>query len=494
MRTASCELSVPRAIAASLVALFAMIATVMFGGCARSPTAAPDPNANMFRDFTDGKFDAAGHPLNAAVVAASALCPSAGAASGDTIVLARGCDGVLPNTALFGDLEVNARFRVDAHGADPIATFVVVSSDGHLLATDTLTATRLRDTGSWIDFGLGWTGDATTARISIMPGAGASIELAYVETFPRRFGLAIAPGSGPIADTDVLEFEFAKDRSVNTISLDGSDMSATLAQLLASGTATRADTDFRSAIVLPVGALASMRGDIAELRVATDAAAARVQLRRSPPPCAFEGDASAATKVLVTGFQPFPADSSHENVSGVAVSALDPSSLRGARVMRLVLPVEYDRAAAEVADAIARCGPDVVISFGQGGDAIALEEVAYNLQDTGEVAGGVPDNRGIVRAATPIDAAAPATRDTLLPLDTIDKAMQAIGEAPQHSRDPGRYVCNNVMFADLGAIATGSGARAGFIHLPYTETFDDATRTRFAKVVAAAIQATVDAR
>jgi hypothetical protein len=34
---------------------------------------------------------------------------------------------------------------------------------------------------------------------------------------------------------------------------------------------------------------------------------------------------------------------------------------------------------------------------------------------------------------------------------------------------------------------------AGFIHLPYTTQFDASTRTRFGKVVQAAIQATVDA-
>src|SRR5262249_27752864 len=104
--------------------------------------------------------------------------------------------------------------------------------------------------------------------------------------------------------------------------------------------------------------------------------------------------------------------------------------------------------------------------------------------------GGVPDNRGVIRAAAQIDNAAPATRDTLLPLDAINEALVAVGEAPQHSRDPGRYICNNVMFANVGAMATrGVG---GFIHLPYTTSFDDATRTRFGKVVQAAIQATVD--
>ncbi|HEY5952299.1 MAG TPA: hypothetical protein VIV40_42670, partial [Kofleriaceae bacterium] len=94
-------------------------------------------------------------------------------------------------------------------------------------------------------------------------------------------------------------------------------------------------------------------------------------------------------------------------------------------------------------------------------------------------------------AAVPIDPNASATRDTLLPLDRIEEALVAAGEEPQHSTDPGRYICNNVMFADIGAM-TGRG-RAGFIHLPYTTWFDDAVRSRFGKVAEAAVQATVDA-
>ena len=84
-----------------------------------------------------------------------------------------------------------------------------------------------------------------------------------------------------------------------------------------------------------------------------------------------------------------------------------------------------------------------------------------------------------------------ATRDTLLPLDAIHDALVSLGEDPHHSRDPGRYICNNVMFADIGAMAPRGGV-AGFIHLPYTTSFDAATRERFGKVVAAAVQATVD--
>lgn len=100
----------------------------------------------------------------------------------------------------------------------------------------------------------------------------------------------------------------------------------------------------------------------------------------------------------------------------------------------------------------------------------------------------MPDNRGVIRAAAPIDPEAPATRDTRLPLDAIEAALEDLGEAPRRSTDPGRYICNNTMF-----LITGTGRRAGFIHLPYTSSFDDEVRARFARVVEAAVQAAVDA-
>ena len=248
---------------------------------------------------------------------------------------------------------------------------------------------------------------------------------------------------------------------------------------------------FRKLIDVPASALAPSRGEVAELRVHTATQTSRMELRRSAPACHYSGAAGQTTRVIVTGFQPFPADGTHDNVSGVAVSALDLEHVRGAQVMRVILPVEYDRAAAEISDLIARCAPDLVISFGQGGDAIALEHTAYNLQDTGEVAGGVPDNRGVLRAAQPIDPSGPAERATLLPLSAIASALEATGEAPQDSTDPGRYVCNNVMFADLAAIQAQGHGRAGFIHLPYTTVFDAATKARFAKVVQTAIETAV---
>jgi len=297
-------------------------------------------------------------------------------------------------------------------------------------------------------------------------------------------GLAIAPGSGVLADGDPIAFELPHGLALERLEADGVDLRPRLDLLLGDGRATRTHAGPRTIVEVRLGDLLPDRGEVTELRAQAAGGAARVQLRRAPAPPRYEGDPAGA-RVLVTGFQPFPTDCEHDNVSAVAVGALDPAALRGARVMRLVLPVEYDRAAAAIVEVIERCRPDVVIGFGQGGDAIALEEVAYNLQDGGGPGGGPADNRGAIRAGTRIAPAAPDTREARLPLAAIEDALAAMGEAPRRSRDPGRYICNDVMFAILGTAAP----RAGFIHLPWTTAFDAAVRARFGRIVRAAVQA-----
>lgn len=448
---------------AAVCGLAAVVLAALFGtGCGTDPGVAPgagDPNAGLLRDFLDGKFDGAGHPLNARVTDGSKL------------------PGVIAGGEQYGDLVANARLKIHAHGTGDVVS-IKVFDDAETLATATLSAPQLR--GDEVDLPASWSSTGAAVKLEMTVAPDADVELEYVEVFPQRFGLVLAPGSGVIADSDHVTFEIPLDKKITAVELDGTDITAAIADHF-----TTTQTSFRKLIDLAVADLPA-HGDVAELRVRTINDTQRMQLRRAVPACNFAG---TGTKVLVTGFQPFPADASHDNVSGVAVTAL--GSVDGAAIMKLILPVEYDRAAAEVADAIARCQPDLVISFGQGGDEIALEHTAYNLQDTGEVSGGVPDNRGIVRAAQLIDADATPTRDTLLPIAGIKAALEAIGETPAESTDPGRYICNNVMFADLGAIRAQGHGKAGFIHLPYTTEFDAATKARFAKVVATAIAASL---
>ena len=450
-----------------------------------------DPNAGLLRDFLDGKFDSAGHPVNARVTEAESLCPDAGVPHNGSIRLSNSktCMGTLSGSEQIGDLVASMRLSIKAHPASgTIVSAAIVRTDGEIIANTSLTTSRLRD-ATWVDLPMTWSSAGQPVTVRIQPAPGAVVDVDYVEVFPEHFGLVATPGSGTFVDTDKLIFELPKSRKLDRIKLDGNDITERLTQLISDGKAKRTTTAYRTLVEVAVADLAAERMESSELELRAGSMAARMQLRRNAPACKFEGDPNGV-KVLVTGFQPFPADGWHDNVSGVAVTSMDPSHLRGARVMRVVMPVEYDRAAGEVTEIIARCQPKAVLSFGQGGGSIALEQVAYNLQDTGEVAGGVPDNRGIIRASVQIDPAAPATRDTLLPLDAIRDSLESLGEEPQPSTDPGRYICNNVMFADIGAMQ-GRGV-AGFIHLPYTTQFDDATKTRFAKVVEAAVQATVD--
>lgn len=451
----------------------AVMTSLLLGACAAAPEAEPadSPNEGMFQDFLDGKYDSAGHPLNAKVFDHEGTCETA-------------CSFELPANAQRGPLMANARVKV-ATTTGAIATVRFVDDDGEAVASETLTADRVRAVDEWIDLAVTLP-FGTAVRVEVQ----GAVELDYVEVFPSRLGLAIAPGSGTFADDDVVTFELPLNRSLDSLHAGDLDLLPRLRELQDAGTATTTDTELRRLISVPVVALLGDRADITELHATGAGDPARIQVRRAPAACHYEGDADGM-KVLVTGFQPFPANGWHDNVSAVAVTAMNPAVLRGAQVMRVVLPVEYDRAASAIVDIIERCAPAAVISFGQGGSAIALEETAYNLQDTGEISGGVPDNRGIIRAAQPIEPGADAERSSLLPLDAIAAALEDAGESPRPSTDPGRYICNNVMFSNIGTMAP-RGGRGGFIHLPYTTSFDDDVRARFGRVVELAVQATVD--
>lgn len=456
-----------------------LIAASLLAACADAPEEV-NPNDGLLRDFLDGKFDAAGHPLNAKVLEAEAAC--------NGTELRGPCEFQVPEGATNGALTINARLRVVAAPArGAIVKLTMVHTSGMVLGSKTLTVSQLRGRSTWLDLSVDQNTLGSLAMVRVEPQQNAIVELDYLEIFPKKFGLVVTPGSGVYADSDTLAFEVPQGRKLERLDVDGTDALPRLEQLLAQGKATRETTAFRTLITAQVGDLVPARADVAELQVRTNAHASRVQLRKAVAPCTFEGDPNGK-KVFITGFQPFPADGWHENVSAVAVTAMNPANLHDAQVMRLVLPVEYDLAPAAIVEVVERCQPDIVISFGQGGGFIALEKVAYNLQDTGEISGGVPDNRGVIRAAVEIDESAPATRATRLPLEAIEDALQAIGESPAMSTDPGRYICNNTMFLNIG-----TGKRAGFIHLPYTTQFDDAVRARFAKVVEAAVQAAVDA-
>jgi pyroglutamyl-peptidase len=463
------------------------LALLLLAGCSLGsdePTGG-DPDPSLFRDFlSDGKFDQLGHPINATTFEAQSICH--GTRLSRSVLVARGeaCRAPLEPRA-FGNLTLNARVRATPSRSGDVITLSIVSGDA-TLATRTFTRSQLRS--GWINVPLAFDfSQGQSAELVVTSAGNGRLEIDYLELFASRFELVADPGSKEYLPSDQLIFESAIGAPGVTVTVDGVDVTAKLHSLLASGVAKQQTSSFRRVITVPVGKLIGTLHPSSQIFARAGTEVVRVEVRGALPACEFEGDPDGK-RVLLTGFQPFPADATHENVSWVGVASLDPLAVSGAQIMRLQLPVEYDRAAAEVVSAIRRCQPDLVVSFGQGSVTINLEETAYNLKDTAEIAGGVPDNRGIVFAGQAIDDAASDTRSTRLPLDAIDAALVTLGESPRRSDDPGRYICNNVFFAGVGA-AESLGIRAGFVHLPYEEEFPDATRERYGRVVETVVRA-----
>ncbi len=473
---------------------------------APAPSAAASASDGLLRDFVDdGKLDEAGRPLSAHVTDPGEVCSGEVLEDGAVEIDQAGCEGPLRGSEQRGELTLDVRLRVpDVTQLGPeteLATLEVVDADGAALATTVVTAGSVRATDAWLHFSLRWAG-GQPVRLAVRSTGVVPVVLGGLELFPARFRLAIGPGSTMLdPETDQITIEWPLEAPRPSVELAELDLSAVVDTLVEAGEATETSTSYRQLLEIPVAALLTALEAEAELPepdvqlalvVRTQADTARMQIRRAVDPCVYEGGFEGAVKVLVTGFEPFPADAWHDNVSEVGVRAIDPSNLRGAQLMRLILPVEYDAAAARVADAIRRCTPDVVIDFGQGGSGIALEETAYNLKDTSEVAGGAPDNRGVIATATPIAAEGPAEQATGLPLDAIATALSTLSTPAHRSDDPGRYICNNVFYRVMEA-TRGSAIRAGFVHLPYTTWFDEASTARWGRTLEAIIQAAVDA-
>ena len=475
----------------------------------RTPTPAQDTDARagLLRDFfPDGKFDEAGRPLSAHVTVPGEICAGTLLEDGSVRLEGEGCDGPLTGSTQRGEIVLDVGIWATAPVTQldpetPLATIEVVDSADQVLSSLVLTAGRVRADREWIHLSLRWRGGAD-ARLTIRPTGDAELAVGSLEVFPARFKLALGPGSILLDPTsDLIAIEWPLDQPRPRLQLAEADLSDAVAELVAAGAATQTQTTYRQLLEVPLEALLQALADVRSepltdatlsLQVRSTAAAARMQVRRTEDPCTYEGDPEATTKVLVTGFEPFPADAWHENVSGMGVRAIDPANLTDAQIMRLVLPVEYDTTADRIVDVITRCTPDVVVDFGQGSGQLALEETAYNLKDTGEVPGGAPDNRGVIATATPIDPTGPAERATSLPLDAMADAVQDVGRSVRRSDDPGRYICNNVFYRVMEAVED-TDVRAGFVHLPYVTRFDDDATSEWGRTLEAIVQAIVDA-
>lgn len=508
-----------------------LLITTLVASCTDAPIADDDalldapatPNQDalkggLFHDFIDdSKLDAAGHPHGAEVFEGAERCAPTTGGAGDLGVSAqagRDQPGVLcgASTRLLGDgtfaLNVRAVMIDDAASKsapaaqDPVLEIAVFDGEEQI-ATRTVSAADFGESGAERDLAVSFRhrGDRAVTFEVRWTGA-SSARLTYVEIFRATPRLVISPPSQPLDPADAMfeiELQDPPDDLSFEVHCDEQDRTETLAALLDTGAAEWVDTEFRTLVTVPAAQL--FEGCASPSRVMVRAMSggwaretSRVTYLAEPIPCGFptRDDTAGAVRVLLTGFEPFPASSDRDNSSREAVDAYVAGPMPDEIVaMHAVLPVEYDAAPALVEDLISRCDPDIVVGFGQGRSAVDVETIAYNRKDSAAIAGGVPDNRGVVYGGEPIVEGGPAEHHTALPVDAILARLGELNIRANSSTDPGRYVCNNLFYAVMD-VAQNTSRVGGFVHLPRIPNVGETERETLRQTVAAVVDATVD--
>ncbi len=166
----------------------------------------------------------------------------------------------------------------------------------------------------------------------------------------------------------------------------------------------------------------------------------------------------SAREILIAGFGPFPGVA--WNPSGWLAQTLARTHERP--LAAAVLPVSWHSAWAVLAPLLEADRPRQVILFGVSGDAegFCLEQRAYNARGPqADAHGETPEDRRLMHE--PIE-----TLDATLALPPIASALAAADLPVEVSTDPGRYLCNALLFHALHW-ARGRPTRVGFVHIPH---------------------------
>jgi len=184
----------------------------------------------------------------------------------------------------------------------------------------------------------------------------------------------------------------------------------------------------------------------------------------SVPPGLKIPEAARGAVVLVTGFEPFGGEKTNPSWD---VCRQLPGEVAGMRVERVLVPCEFRRAIEVVAEAIERTHPAMVVCLGQAGgrSRIGVERVAINIDDA-----RIADNAGAQPVDELVAANGPPAYFASLPVKAMAVAIRAVGVPAEVSNTAGTFVCNHLMYGVLHFLAaSGNRARAGFIHVPFSE-------------------------
>jgi pyroglutamyl-peptidase len=168
--------------------------------------------------------------------------------------------------------------------------------------------------------------------------------------------------------------------------------------------------------------------------------------------------------VLLTGFDPFGGEA--VNPSWLAAERLHHHLVAGHRIESLPLPTAFGRAPRVLRAAIRKHRPALVLCVGQAGGraAISLERVAINVIDA-----RIPDNDGAQPVDAPVVRGGPAAYFSTLPIKAMHADLCAAGIGAEISQTAGTFVCNQVFYALMDALAKMPvpRPRGGFVHIPF---------------------------
>jgi pyroglutamyl-peptidase len=370
-----------------------------------------------------------------------------------------------------------------------VLTLRVLDSSGSELDKKTIGHDEFREEMTyqnlWVSFSR-W--QKSDVQVEISWSGLASVRIDYLELFRSMRRVILSPASSVLAGGERLEAQLIGSPLPATVELscNGTDLADVDDKL------TSKETEFRTIVDGPLEPLLQSCPWPARLLArgrfgGSYHGAARTTYREKPIACSFEPNKS---RVLLTGFEPFPAASTQDNSSEQAVMGFDEKKL-GPHIsaMKVILPVEWDVAAAMVKDLIDRCKPDMVVGFGQGRSTVQPETTAYNSKDSSSYSGGTPDNRGII-AGGAIVAGGPGKLETSLPAQTIVEKLTAAGITADTSDSAGRYICNNLFYSIMHEVH-GGPIRGGFIHLPVISRVDEEDRKRLQTIVETVVRETL---
>lgn len=185
------------------------------------------------------------------------------------------------------------------------------------------------------------------------------------------------------------------------------------------------------------------------------------------------------TRLLITGFGPFPGAPENPTEALVRALATEPAEAFGSSAFKaVVLKTDYRRSWAALRRLYSSFSPDVVVHFGLSSkaSAIHLECVGRNAIDPEK-----PDASGQKPESDRIGRGGPHTLASTIPANAIARALERAGFPVVLSEDAGGYVCNATLYRSLRAAPPTR--RIGFAHVPPSEKISAEHLLAAAKII-----------